>query len=1040
MRFISSFLGRTKLCVAAAFVAMVAATQADAQTGKLTGVVTDATSGAPIEGVQVVLQGTGYGNLTSANGRFFIIAIPPGTYRVQARRIGYQTQQTEVQILIDVTREQSFQLATATQQIQDVQVVASQDNLIGDLTSSGTSTQITTTQLEALPVRSVQEALTLQSGFQEIPIVSTDLTSFTSSRRNASSPIIIRGGRGGETLQLIDGIPVNNFLFGGTSLDITTKAIQNVATFRGGLEPQYGNALSGVVSIATKEGGTNIAGSLEYETSRVGGAFGNTSDELRGFDFVDGYLSGPVPATSEKLRFVIAGRVQNEAARVLQFDDLIFNPFQVDTLSRGSDVQDVLPGWRAMGFNQQRDMFGKLTYLFTPTTKLSAGIIDYERQRMNVPFDWMFTGFNMAEACVNAYQGQYGDAINVADVCDTFYGYDFTASNGRVADGTLAGYQFTNPAVITQRRRLYTGKFEQTINRFNYRLVGGFFDQSRETCATFFSGICIGERIADTNFSGRFVTAGVTSQSLTPTEGTDEIAGNDKMQTVLFRADAQLQATDHHNLAAGVFYQGHDIEFREVRDIGLNNIFLQPSDFGAKPWDAALYVQDRIEYDFLTVRIGARYDYGRASGTFLQSALDPTNGTTITEVCNDPTRFGLPESFGTFTNSEGRTFTGLAACSQPEATNKRDSAVAVAFRDDMGPADARTAFSPRLGVNFPVTERSSAFFNFGVYYQNPLYVNVYQGTGIGTPAEGTVTAPAFRNQEPVGNPQLRAEQTTSYEVGYLAEFGRNFGVQLVAFSKDQAGLTGIRQGGIREGTLTGVFDPGVTYGTNSPSYTVLVNQDYNTVRGVELELRRRLANYWSGTLNYAFAQATTNAAPPDLENQQLGEGDVPSRNEIRSDADRRHAANATFTFRVREQLPDIPLAAALRNTTLGVTAQFSSGWPYTPQLTFAGATRDRLERNSGTGTSSFQVNLQAQKNFNVSNVQYGLFMRVTNLLDRENCVQVFETTGNCQAGASAQARLSAGNFTGEGEQSTFFDRPQYVGQRRSFTAGVRVNF
>jgi outer membrane receptor protein involved in Fe transport len=613
-------------------------------------------------------------------------------------------------------------------------------------------------------------------------------------------------------------------------------------------------------------------------------------------------------------------------------------------------------------------------------------------------------------------------------------------SDGRVPDGTFAGYQFVNPAVITQRRRLYTGSFEQTINRFNYRIVGGFFDQSRETCATYFSGICLGERIADTNFSGRFVTAGVTSQSLTPTEGTDEIAGNDELKTTLFRADAQLQATDHHNLAAGVFYQGHDIAFREVRDIGLNNIFLQPSDFAAKPWDAALYLQDRIEYDFLTVRLGARYDYGKASGTFLRSPRDPTNGTTITEVCNDPTRFGLPADFATFTGSDMRAFTGLAACLHPEARSKNDSAVAVAFQDDMGPAKARSAFSPRLGVNFPVTERSSAFFNFGVYYQNPLYVNLYQGTGIGTEAEGTVTAPAFQDQSPVGNPQLRAEQTSAYEVGYLAEFGSNFGVQLVAYSKDQAGLTGIRQGGISDITQGAIFDPGVTYGSNSPAYTVLVNQDYKTVRGVEVEFRRRLANFWSASVNYAFSQATTNAAPPDLENQQRAEGDIPARSEIRSDADRRHAANASFTFRVREQLPDIPVAELLRNTTLGVTASYSSGYPYTPQFNFTGGSDSRLERNSGTGTSSFIVNLQARKDFNVANAQYGLFMRITNLFDKKNCVQVFATTGNCEGGASAQARLQAGNFTGEGETATFYDRPQYVGIRRSFTAGLRVNF
>ncbi len=1017
---------------------MTAASRVDAQTGKLTGVVTDAQSGAPVEGAQVVLQGTGYGNVTSANGRFFIIAIPPGTYTVQARRIGYQTQQTQAQILIDVTREQHFQLSAATQQIEDVRIVASEDALV-QLQSSSTTSQITTEELESLPVRSVQEALALQSGFSEIPFVSTDLTSFTSSRRNASSPYIIRGGRAGETLTLIDGIPVNNFLFGGNSLDLTRAAVQNVATFRGGLEPQYGNALSGVVSIATKEGGTNLAGSIEYETSRVGGALGNTSDDLRGYDFVEGYLSGPVPATNEKLRFVVAGRTQNEALRVLEFDNSIFNPIQVDTFSRGDDAQDILPGWRAMGFDQERDLFGKLTYLFTPTTKLSAGVIDYERSRMNVPFDWMFTGFNMAEACVDAYQGRYGSSVDVGDVCDTFYGYDYLNSEGRVADGTFAGYQYVNPAVITQRRRLYTGKFEQTINRFNYRIVGGFFDQSRETCATFFSGICLGERIADTNFSGRFVTSGVTPQALTPTEGTDEIAGNDKMNTTLFRADAQLQATDHHNLAVGVFYQGHDIEFREVRDIGLNSTFLQPSDFAAKPWDAALYIQDRIEYDFLTVRLGARYDYAQASGTFLNSPRDPTNGTTLATVCNDPTRFGLPQTFGTFTASDNATFTGLAACLHPEARSKNDSAVSIAFQDDMGAAKARSAFSPRLGVNFPVTERSSAFFNFGVYYQNPLYVNVYQGTGIGTAQEGTVTAPAFAAQSPVGNPQLRAEQTSAYELGYLAEFGRNFGVQVVAYSKDQAGLTGIRQGGFNEAGQA-IFDPGVTYGSNSPAYTVLVNQDYKTVRGIELEFRRRLANFWSASMNYAFSQATTNAAPPDLENQQRSEGDIPARSELRSDADRTHSANASVTLRVREELPSFPLAGLLRNATLGVTASYSSGYPYTPQFNFTGGSDSRLERNSGTGTSSFIVNLQARKDFNVANAQYGLFMRVTNLLDKKNCVQVFATTGNCEGGASAQARLAAGNFTGEGESQTFFDRPQYVGTRRSVMAGVRVNF
>lgn len=505
--------------------------------------------------------------------------------------------------------------------------------------------------------------------------------------------------------------------------------------------------------------------------------------------------------------------------------------------------------------------------------------------------------------------------------------------------------------------------------------------------------------------------------------------------------DAQLQATDHHNLAAGIFYQGHDIAFREVKDIGLNNIFLQPSDYAAKPWDAAAYIQDRIEYDFLTVRVGARFDYGRAGGKFLNDPLDPTNGTTLITVCNDPTAYGLPADFARFVDDSGRVYTGTAACQRPEARSKYDSAVAVAFRDDMSESTTRTAFSPRLGLSFPVTERSSAFFNFGVYYQNPLYNNVYQGTGIGTALEGTRQGPAFSNGTYVGNPRLRAEQTSSYEMGYVAEFARNYSVQVVAFSKDQSGLTGIRQGGIQRGTrAAGVFDPGVTYGTNRPNYTILVNQDYQTVRGLELELRRRLAGYWSGRINYGYSQATNNASAPDLEDQKSQEGDIPARSEIRADIDQRHSLNGSLTFQVRDEAPKFRFAGLFRNTTASLTARLASGYPYTPALTFTGSSRFRLERNSGTAPTTFRMDFQAQKDWNLANVRYGAFLRLANLLDARNCAQVFATTGNCEGGTSPQARLGAGNFTGESEGTTFYDRPQYISERRSVNAGVRISF
>jgi len=73
-------------------------------------------------------------------------------------------------------------------------------------------------------------------------------------------------------------------------------------------------------------------------------------------------------------------------------------------------------------------------------------------------------------------------------------------------------------------------------------------------------------------------------------------------------------------------------------------------------------------------------------------------------------------------------------------------------------------------------------------------------------------------------------------------------------------------------------------------------------------------------------------------------------------------------------------------------------------------------------------------------VRYGAFLRVANLLDRKNCAQVFATTGNCDGGASPQSRLRSGNPTGEGETSTFFDRPQYLFDRRSINGGLSISF
>src|SRR5690606_10740969 len=58
-------------------------------TGRITGVVTDSTTGQPLSAVSVAVEGTRLGGLTNAEGRYTIERVPVGTHTLQTRRIGY---------------------------------------------------------------------------------------------------------------------------------------------------------------------------------------------------------------------------------------------------------------------------------------------------------------------------------------------------------------------------------------------------------------------------------------------------------------------------------------------------------------------------------------------------------------------------------------------------------------------------------------------------------------------------------------------------------------------------------------------------------------------------------------------------------------------------------------------------------------------------------------------------------------------------------------------------------------------------------------
>jgi outer membrane receptor protein involved in Fe transport len=1036
------------LALAAAFVMVP---EIEAQTGKLTGVVTDQSTGAPLEGAQVFLTGTGYGALTSANGRYFILNVPPGTYQVSARRIGYSTVNTNnVQVLIDITREINFQLPSAAQNLGTVTVEAVGQPLIEPGTT-GSQVAITAEQIEALPVTSIEGALALQQGFLQAPNT-TDLISYTDSRRNAQNPIHIRGGRGGETLMLIDGVPVQNFIFGGPALSLSPKAFSQINLVKGGIPPEYGNALSGVIDIATKEGGTDLAGALEYQTSRLGGAvFDNEVDALQDYNMVEGFLSGPVPGTQEKLRFMVSARQELQADAVHEYDDDIYTPSAQPTTGESpagdASIRDLFPGWRSFGYNNTRQVFGKLSYLFQPQMKLGITLLDNQRQRK--PFDPQY--LSAGEAALSS------PAItNTAD----------SVAYIQNLPGSIRlpiGYERLTQNSINSNQRLFVAKWDHTLGRTTYKVIGGVFQNRRTTC-NYFQGVCLEDQFGDPNFSDdQFIAPRNSTCASHPTCGTDQFFGGEKLNTQLLRSDIKSQVTDHHEISAGVLYQRYDFSVDITQNVGTNDVNVYRQTYSNTPYDLGTYIQDRIEYDFLTVKLGARFDYGKVPGVFFADPLDPTNGTTALDVCQNPSdpRWANGVEFTSLDPATGQRVTetvipdptwapatpgGVSNCA---AADFKVAGQIAAF-DDFESAKARKQFSPRIGVSFPLSQSSAVFFNFGRYSQNPLLNNLLTNTGIGTPAEGLTVGPVLEvpgegGPGLIGNPNLKIEQATTYEVGYNAEFAEVFGIGITAFNKNQTGLTGVRTGGQRVGRFgfEQVFDPGTTYGSsNTPSYSILVNQDYQTVRGIEVQLRRRLQNYWRFDINYSYSRARTNASDPEREFERLNQADPRSSIEIPSDIDQAHVFNASLITQVGEATPDIAfIGPALRNFSAALTWRAASGLPYTPIIDYFGFGNQQLGRNEARAPSTSQFDMRVSKGFNVANIKYSGFVQVTNLLDKKNCIQVFNSTGTCERGAIDQSRRRQGNtLNPDVATSTFEDRAYFFGARRQIFGGLNISF
>jgi outer membrane receptor protein involved in Fe transport len=318
-----------------------------------------------------------------------------------------------------------------------------------------------------------------------------------------------------------------------------------------------------------------------------------------------------------------------------------------------------------------------------------------------------------------------------------------------------------------------------------------------------------------------------------------------------------------------------------------------------RPVIGSIYAQDDIEWNDLRFRAGLRYEYFNA-------------------MANVPGDFANPA--------------GVITGAPPAPAH---------------PASRKLRVSPRLGVSYPVTPKTSLFFSYGHFYQMPQLGQIFGNADYSVLRN--LAANDNRDYGVLGNPDIKPEKTVQYQFGYKQELRDWLGLDLTLYYKDIGDLLGT--------------EIQATY--NNADYERLTNQDFGSVVGVTVALDQRAIGLVSSALDYTWQIANGNSNDPyEAKDRRDAREDLRPR-PIPLNWDQRHTVNLTVT-----------LSKPGSFSTSGVF-RAASGQPFTPPSAVVGT----VDRNSGRKPTSFLMDLRGEWTLGQLGASWSLFGVVYNVFD-----------------------------------------------------------
>lgn len=306
---------------------LAAASPALAQsTGAIAGQIRDSASGHALEGVRIVLDSIRGSTVSNALGAYRLRELAPGWHRLTVRAIGYRgVNRDSVFVRSMQTTPLDFTLVAAPVEIAPIAVSAPVDSLLDPLAVTDAQT-FDREALRRLPVSSVDEAIGLSAG---------------------SVGESYRGGRLGQQAFILDGLGLKNQLdasTGSLGVRVPPDMLTEASLITNGFSARYGQAVSALVNLVTRDGGDAWHGRTAYETDRP---FGNGLDY--GLDRAVVQADGPIAGG-------IKAAIALDASAKLDFDP-VNAPAPADPL----DPRHAEPWMLPHNSGEQGDFAGKLT-------------------------------------------------------------------------------------------------------------------------------------------------------------------------------------------------------------------------------------------------------------------------------------------------------------------------------------------------------------------------------------------------------------------------------------------------------------------------------------------------------------------------------------------------------------------------------------------------------------------------------------------------------------------------------------------------------